>query len=186
VRESYLSLSQQPLPFDQPDLVRKLSLLHETSQAMMSTIKLDDLLHIITTAVTMEGGFGFNRAMLFLVDNSTQTLQGMIGMGPENAEDACRIWNEFSQKKVGLLEWVLSPERNSSKVKSKVDEVCKKITVPLDPVKGGILARTVVEKTCFNVGDEKDDTFIWQSIFSRVGGGLMQPFPLSRKETQSE
>jgi two-component system sensor histidine kinase HydH len=181
VSEPYLSLSQKHLPSDQAELVRKLSLLHETSQAMMTTIKLDDLLHIIITAITMEGGFGFNRAMLFLVNQSTHTLQGMIGMGPENAEDAWRIWNEFSQKKIGLLEWVLSPERTSSKVRTKVDEVCKSITVPLHPFEGGILARTVLEKTYFNVRDEKEDAFIWENIYSKVGGGPFATVPIIAK-----
>ena len=181
MREAYLSLSPKSLPPDQAELVRKLSLLHETSQAMMTTIKLDDLLHIIITAVTMEGGFGFNRAMLFLVNHSAHALQGMIGMGPESAEDAWQIWNEFAQKKVGLLEWALSPERSFSKVKSKIDEVCKNIIVPLHPLDGGILARTVLEKTYFNVSDEKQDAFIWQNIYSQVDGGPFATVPIIAK-----
>ena len=178
---AYHSLFQNTLPPDQAELVRKLSLLHETSQAMMTTIKLDDLLHIIITAVTMEGGFGFNRAMLFLVNHSTHTLRGMIGMGPESIEDAGRIWTEFSQKKVGLLEWALSPERTASKVKSTIDEVCKSIIVPLHPIDGGILARTILEKICFNVRDEKQDEFIWKNIYSRVGGGPFATVPIIAK-----
>ena len=159
MRETYLSLSHKTLPPDQAELVRKLSLLHETTQAMMTTIKLDDLLHIIITAVTMESGFGFNRAMLFLVDQSGQTLQGMIGIGPESAEDAQQIWNEFFQKKVGLLEWALSLERSFPKTASTIDDVCKKITIPLHPLEGGILARTVLEKSCFNIADAQGDAF---------------------------
>jgi signal transduction histidine kinase len=181
VRKAYLGLSPKSLPPEQTELVLKLSLLHETSQAMMTTIKLDDLLHIIITAVTMEGGFGFNRAMLFLVNHSAHTLEGMIGMGPESAEDARRIWNEFAQKKVGLLEWVLSPERILSKVRSRVDEICKSIIVPLHPIDGGILARTVLEKTYFNVSDEKEDTFIWENIYSKVGGGPFATVPIIAK-----
>ncbi len=181
MREAYLSLSPKSLPPEQTELVRKLSLLHETSQAMMTTIKLDDLLHIIITAVTMEGGFGFNRAMLFLANHSAHTLEGMIGIGPESAEDAWRIWNEFAQKKMGLLEWVLSPERTFTKLKSRVDEVCKSITVPLCALEGGILARTVLEKTCFNVSDEKQDAFIWKNIYSKVGGGPFATVPIIAK-----
>lgn len=179
--QAYLSLSQKHLPPDQAELVRKLSLLHETSQAMMTTIKLDDLLHIIITAITMEGGFGFNRAMLFLVNHKAHTLQGIIGMGPESAEDAGRIWDEFAQKKVGLLEWVLSPERTLPKVKSTVDEVCKSITVPLHPIDGGVLARTVLEKTYFNINDEREDAFILKNIFSKVGGGPYATVPIIAK-----
>jgi len=119
---------------------------HETSQAMMTTILLDDLLHIIITAITMEGGFGFNRAMLFLVNHKAHTLQGIIGMGPESAEDAGRIWDEFAQKKVGLLEWVLSPERTLPKVRSTVDECVKVLPCLCTPLMAGFWPRTVLEK----------------------------------------
>lgn len=158
-----------------------MSLLYEISQAMMTTIQLDDLLKIIMTAVTMESGLGFNRAMLFLVDDRERTLlRGMIGVGPESAEDAHRIWREFSRKKVGLLEWVLSSERASSQRTSRFDEICRSFSVPLDE-EGGLLARTVRERTSFNVFNEHADEVIWTRIFSKVGGSPFACIPIVAK-----
>lgn len=68
MKEEYIPIPPEKLPFHQDQLVKRLSLLYEFSQAMMTTIKLDDLLEIIMTAVTMGSGLGFNRAMLFLVN----------------------------------------------------------------------------------------------------------------------
>src|SRR3990167_8936041 len=44
----------------------ELSMLYEIGNAMMATLKLEELLYIILTAVTAKEGLGFNRAMLFL------------------------------------------------------------------------------------------------------------------------
>lgn len=148
---------------------------------MMTTIQLDDLLRIIMTAVTMESGLGFNRAMLFLVDDRERSLlRGMIGVGPESAEDAHRIWKEFSRKKVGLLEWVLSSEHAISQGPSRFDEICRGITLPLNE-EGGLLARTVREMTPFNVFDERADHVIWTRIFSEVGGSPFACIPIVAK-----
>ncbi len=180
MKEEYVPLIPEKLTLRQDQLIKKLSLLYELSQAMMTTIKLDDLLEIIITAVTMGSGFGFNRAMLFLVDSGKNILQGKIAIGPDNAEDASRIWSDFSQKKIGLFKWVLSPERKLFPDKSRLDEICRNLVIPLSS-EGGLLARTVLEKTYFNMEDEKADEFIWEHIFSKVGGSSFATVPIIAK-----
>jgi PAS domain S-box-containing protein len=49
------------------------------SSAMRGTLELDRLLRMVLTAVTMGDGLGFNRAMLFLLDEEKNTLKGAIG-----------------------------------------------------------------------------------------------------------
>ena len=44
----------------------ELNILYEISNAMRTTLKLDEILYIILTGVTAHAGLGFNRAMLFL------------------------------------------------------------------------------------------------------------------------
>ena len=44
------------------------SMLYEVSNAMRTTLKLDQVFYIILTALTSHEGLGFNRAMLFLVN----------------------------------------------------------------------------------------------------------------------
>jgi len=154
--------------------------LYEFSHAMMTTIKLGDLLEIIMTAVTMGSGLGFNRAMLFLVNTGRKTLEGAIGVAPESADEALQIWDEFSQNSVGLLDWVLSTKRKLSTVKSSFDDIYKNLVIPLSS-EGGLLARTVLEKTDFNVGDERADEFIWEHIFSKAGGSPFATVPIIAK-----
>ncbi|NIP99486.1 MAG: hypothetical protein GWN10_02535, partial [Nitrospinaceae bacterium] len=47
---------------------------------------------IILNGITMGEAGGFNRAMLFIVNEKTNMLQGMMGLGPASGEDAFRIW----------------------------------------------------------------------------------------------
>ena len=46
----------------------ELGILYEISNAMRTTLKLDEILYIILTGVTAHIGLGFNRAILFLIN----------------------------------------------------------------------------------------------------------------------
>ncbi|MEK6816817.1 MAG: hypothetical protein AABY09_04340, partial [Nanoarchaeota archaeon] len=64
------------------------SMLYEVSNAMRTTLKLDQIFYIILTALTSHEGLGFNRAMVFLVNNKENALEGVMGIGPHSAEEA--------------------------------------------------------------------------------------------------
>ena len=53
------------------------SLLYEISNAIRTTLRLDQILYIILTALTSHEGLGFNRAMLFLVNEKEHVLEGV-------------------------------------------------------------------------------------------------------------
>ena len=57
-------------------LVRNLSCLYDISVAMMTTVKMDELLSIISKALTLKQGLGFDRAMILLVNEEEDTLLG--------------------------------------------------------------------------------------------------------------
>ena len=51
----------------------ELAILYEISNAMRTTLKLEEILYIILTGVTAHTGLGFNRAIMFLVNESRNT-----------------------------------------------------------------------------------------------------------------
>ncbi|MBM4275839.1 MAG: GAF domain-containing protein [Deltaproteobacteria bacterium] len=57
-------------------MVKNLTVLQEISQALLTTVQADKLLSIILQGLTLEQGLGFDRAMVMLVDEATQTLKG--------------------------------------------------------------------------------------------------------------
>jgi GAF domain-containing protein/CheY-like chemotaxis protein len=58
---------------------------------------LDQMLHIVLTAVTASYGLGLNRAMLFLVDDDQRELYGRLGIGYFRERDARRAWEKDVQ-----------------------------------------------------------------------------------------
>ncbi|MBI4845585.1 MAG: sensor domain-containing diguanylate cyclase [Candidatus Omnitrophica bacterium] len=80
-------------------------MLYEIGIAMRSTLRLDEILYIILTSVTANEGLGFNRAMLFLVNEKKNQLEGRMGIGPDSGENAHEIWKyiENTQKTMDQL-----------------------------------------------------------------------------------
>ncbi|MCX5706218.1 MAG: hypothetical protein NTW13_00845 [Candidatus Omnitrophica bacterium] len=69
----------------------ELGILYEISNAMRTTLRLDEILYIILTGVTAHIGLGFNRALLFLINEKDGIIEGKMGIGPESGEEAGRI-----------------------------------------------------------------------------------------------
>ena len=129
--------------------VRELTILWELSKALLTTVNFEHIIQMTLTAITIGEGLGFNRAMLFMVDEKTQSLQGTMAVGPDNAEEAGRIWKTVSQKKGTLSDLVgqlhLSLDKNST-----LNAFVTAIQIPLE-LKGCILSKTVHEGRSFNV-----------------------------------
>ncbi len=131
---------------------QELSILYDIGTAMSATLNLDRLLRIILTAATMGGtGLGFNRAILLLTNERTNTLQGMMGVGPTNWEEAGRAWSEVANRHRSLMEWIQTGELFEHK-DSALNNLAKRIRIFLDPAEG-VLALTVLEKRAYNITD---------------------------------
>ena len=81
---------------------QELGILYEISNAMRTTLRLDEIFYIILTGVTAHIGLGFNRAMLFLVNEKDGLIEGKLGIGPETGEEANRIWNQIESEKMSM------------------------------------------------------------------------------------
>lgn len=60
--------------------LQELSFLYRMSNTMLSTIQLNKLAHLILTALTSQDTPFFDRAMLFLINERSATMQGMLGV----------------------------------------------------------------------------------------------------------
>lgn len=81
-----------------------LLLLQKLGEKMQGTLHLDKLLRLVLTCVTTGHAFGFNRAMLFLVNKEEHVIRGKLAVGPSSHEEAIRIWEEISNKYNSLEE----------------------------------------------------------------------------------
>jgi GAF domain-containing protein len=133
----------------------QLSLLYEINNALLSTMKFEQILHIILTAITMGDGMGFNRAMLFLTDERKNRLTGMMGVGPDNAQQAGNIWKNLEGKRDKLSEILSSLCDRYSPTGTLLDERVRRVNIPLDRGEC-ILTRTVREQKPFNIDYGRD------------------------------
>ncbi|MEJ2200871.1 MAG: ATP-binding protein [Desulfuromonadaceae bacterium] len=65
--------------------LRELSLLYHCFRAIHSTLNLDELIHLILSVATVPDGGGFERAMLFTINERSGVLQGMLGVSQDSA-----------------------------------------------------------------------------------------------------
>lgn len=130
----------------------ELSIFYEIGNAMRSTLNLDEILFIILTGVTSHEGLGFNRAMLFLVNEEDHSIEGKMGIGPNSIEDARHIWSRMEMERT-TLEDLVSRYRSYEKGRSELDRIVRGIKIPLRE-DAGVLSLTVLEGMSFEVTNE--------------------------------
>jgi len=130
-------------------MVGQLSTLWELSKALLTTVNLERMIHMTLTAITIGDGLGFNRAMLFLVNEKGKALEGTMAVGPDSPEEAGRIWTALSQRS-GPLADLVSQLQFSPQDDSVLNAIVKGIQIPLEQEQC-ILSRTVLEGRPFNI-----------------------------------
>jgi len=152
------------------DLVRRneeLTKILFISSAVRSTLELNKLLRMILTVITMGEGLGFNRAVLFLVDEESNALQGVMAVGPSSYEEAWQIWSSMSREKKTLFEVLDELGKKEFEEDSFLERLCKNISIPLS--ENTPIIRAVKERKVFNIKDvhkEEADPVIIQQLGS--------------------
>ncbi len=122
----------------------QLLMLYEISSAMRTTLKLEEILYIILTAVTAHVGLGFNRAMLFLLNEEAHQLQGRMAIGPESGEVAQAIWTSIDTQRSTLDDLIAVYHTSRQRPLSPLHKLVQSITIPLTD-DGGAIALTALE-----------------------------------------
>ncbi len=159
---------------------QELSRLFFISSAMRGTLELDRLLRMILTAVTMSDGLGFNRAILFLVDDNKGLLKGAMGVGPASHEEAFQIWSRLYLEKKTLSDIIRDIETGPLRKDSFLDKLSLSIEIPLSAET--ILVKTVEERRSFNVQDVKGELFSDFVLIQQLGTQAYAVAPLISRD----
>ena len=84
----------------------QLSLMSRIADSVKSDGAMENLFSTLLTGVTSGSGLGFNRAMLFLLNDAGDILKGKMAVGPDSFEEAIKIWNSLSEGNGGGAETV--------------------------------------------------------------------------------
>lgn len=162
---------------------QELSTLYEISNAMHKTLELDEILYIILTGVTSHSGLGFNRAILLLADPSGKQLEGRMGIGPDNGEEAKRIWGLIDQQKMELDDLVNAYGFSREALKrSKFFNQVRNFHVPIQEVEGGILAKVFNDGMPFHIKKEAMDALSQDPLLSFFSSEEFVIIPLKAKD----
>jgi len=157
------------------------SLLYEISNAIRTTLNLDQILYIILTALTSHEGLGFNRAMLFLVNEKEGVLEGVMGIGPHTAEEAGKIWQAISRSRMTLEDFIASYDTFKRDPESKLNSIVKGIKLPLREDMG-ILVLTILEGMPFEITTHEAKKLVDANIQKTLDTDFFVTVPLKAKD----
>ncbi len=171
----------EDLAIDARTKAQELTILYDIGTAMSTTLNLNRLLRIILTAATMGwSGLGFNRALLLLTNERTNMLQGMMGVGPANWEEAGQAWSEISGLHKSLMEWIQTGTLFEHR-ESPLNTLARGIRVPLLPNEE-VLALTVLNKQPYNITDAATDPLVSRELHEALKVNSFATVPLIAKD----
>ncbi|HBR21817.1 MAG TPA: hypothetical protein DD713_04520, partial [Nitrospiraceae bacterium] len=165
------------------ELIRRnqeLSRLFFISSAMRGTLELDRLLRMILTAVTMSDGLGFNRSILFLIDEKKEVIKGAMGVGPASPNEAWEIWEKLSIERKTLPDILHDIETGPLRKDSFLDRLSMRMELSLKDET--ILSRAVKEKKAFNILDVKDEPMAEAVLIQQLGTQAYAVVPLISRD----
>ncbi|MGH9869923.1 MAG: sensor histidine kinase [Candidatus Polarisedimenticolia bacterium] len=117
---------------DNPSRAADLAILCEIGDILNSSVELDEILNRILVGVTAGQGLRFNRAFLLLVEEGERCLRGRLAIGPDNAEEAARVWKDLDHERLTLREMLMTYSHNVPGVGNRVKGIISRLRVPLE------------------------------------------------------
>jgi len=160
----------------------ELAILYEVSNTMRTTLKLDEILYIILTGVTAHIGLSFNRAMLFLVNEKDNLIEGKVGIGPETGEEANRIWKQIEQEKMDLDDLVNAYTVSNTAIDSGFNQQVKRLRISLKDQSKGLLALGVLDGMPLHLTKETIQNYNHDPIIQILKTDELVMVPLKAKD----
>lgn len=159
-------------------LLKEQTILYEISQAVQASFNLENRLWIILRGITMGQAGGFNRAILFLIDEKEQLLKGVMGLGPNSQEEANRIWSELAGKEDNTYNLNLTEADRNAYKNSSFNEYSGKLSFSIEPGEN-ILAETVIQNQPFNITDAQKHPLAPADFLESLGVNAFAAVPLA-------
>jgi hypothetical protein len=124
----------------------QVTLLAEVGRALQRTMEIDEILHVILTAVTAGHGLGFNRAFLLLVDETASFAKGRMGVGPSHPDEAELIWKAIDEEDRSLSEMLSGSSRRAGERDRGITKLAERLVFRLSG-DDNIIARSLENGT---------------------------------------
>ena len=159
-------------------MVHRLLLLQQFGEITQGTLHLDKLHHLILTCITADYSFGFNRAILFLINKDLNVLNGKLAIGPSSSGEATRICKEMSSNH-SLFEIVQKLDY-SHNIDTSLNTMAKLMVYSLADTKE-VVTLCTKEKKPIIVRDAAKDTRVTDEFRKALGVNEFVCVPLIAK-----
>jgi len=161
----------------------ELNVFYEITQAMRTTLRLDEIFYIILTGITAHQGFGFNRSMLFLLEEETNRIKGVMGIGPFSPHEADTIWKFIEKTKMDLYDLIgaYNTIKDSPK-KPPLFEITASFAVNAHEPDGGLLFEAIRSGTVVHVAKAEAANYSGDVLMKTFHLEEFVIVPLSAKE----
>ena len=158
------------------------NIINEVSLALSTTLNTDQILKMILIGVTAGQGLGFNRAFLLLLDNEENQLVGKMAIGESDPEEAARIWDELSKKKLTFKEVLEFSGKSALKRDLEVQRIIGHLKISMEESEN-ILVKAVKNKNSVHShSTEKLDNRSNQFLIDLLGTQEFVVTPLMSKD----
>jgi signal transduction histidine kinase len=147
---------------------------------MLSTIRLNKLIHLILTALTSGDNPFFDRAMLYLLNERARVMQGMLGVTRETSRGATSKAEEMGGDMLAGR-WDLSEEEMVHQCDSEFSLKVRASRLELNRYEN-ISSQSVLEKRMIFVPDVTKEERVDQDIIKEFGIKSFATVPLMAKE----
>lgn len=159
--------------------LQELSSLYRMSNTMLSTIRLNKLVHLILTALTSGANPFFDRAMLFLLNERSATMQGMLGVTRETAGGLINPAADIED--ILASHWDISEEDMLRQQEAEFNGQVRASRLELDKSRN-VASRAVLDKRLMYVADTAKEKRIDHEFVRRIGIKSCAIAPLMARE----
>ena len=153
--------------------MKELALLNRFSSVNLSTLRLNKLAYLILAALTSTDQKFFDRAMLFMVNERSEALQGMFGVQRASMEPSSQVHAESG-------EWKISEEEMAVQFDSDLSHRVRSCRLEL--VRGkGVAYRAVNDKKVIKVSGSVGKDGANHGLEEFFGEGSFAVMPISEK-----
>ena len=162
--------------------IQEMNALYEVSCAMRTTLELNHILYIILTGVTSHSGLGYNRALLYLLNEQTNRLECRMVIAPDSGEQANRIWQYISASEPTLHELISAENIPQAVNKSSLYQSLKDLTFPVDEAATNLLAKAFRLNTPWHIPPEEIKQYTGDALLQKFQSHELVIVPLKAKD----
>lgn len=145
----------------------ELNMIAQIGLAMQAPLSLEELVHLLLTAITAGQALGFTRAALFTLDPKESCFNGYMGIGPGDESEAQTTWARLKEDKLDLQGALHKYGRRIPLKTNSFNAAVKRIALPLN--KKYEIVRNILEKIPFRYEKQARNKTILPQEFLPLG-----------------